>query len=152
VSAIRDTRFGIGRTLRAIRDTRVRLVVLVYCQARATPNDRLRPNAATTVDCRVGLSDGLQRAMCWIGLRTRSDRRAPTSVCDASGTQSEACATSSASTSGSSTWMGYSARSTGSGTFPKLLPSGIGFNINSGSGCFPFMALMPDTALYRVGN
>jgi hypothetical protein len=31
------------------------LVVLVYCQARATPNDHfLRPNAATTVDYRVG--------------------------------------------------------------------------------------------------
>jgi hypothetical protein len=55
VSVIRDTRFGIGRTVPATRDTRVRLVVLVYCQARATPNDRLRPNAATTVDYRVGL-------------------------------------------------------------------------------------------------
>jgi hypothetical protein len=54
VSAIRDTRFGIGRRVPAIRDTRVCLVVLVYCQARATPNDRLRPNAATTVDYRVG--------------------------------------------------------------------------------------------------
>jgi hypothetical protein len=50
VSVIRDTRFGIGRTVPATRDTRVPLVVLVYCQARATPNDRLRPNAATTVD------------------------------------------------------------------------------------------------------
>jgi hypothetical protein len=39
VLAIRDTQFGIGRTLPAIRDTRVRLVLLVYCQARATPND-----------------------------------------------------------------------------------------------------------------
>jgi hypothetical protein len=57
VSAIRDTRFGIGRTVPAIRDTRVRLVVLVYCQARATPNDRLRPNAAMTVDYRVGQRD-----------------------------------------------------------------------------------------------
>jgi hypothetical protein len=36
-------------------DTSVRLVVLVYCEARATPNDRLRQNAATTVDYRVGL-------------------------------------------------------------------------------------------------
>jgi hypothetical protein len=54
VSGIRITRFGIGRTVLAIRDTRVRLFVLVYCQARATPNDRLRPNAATTVDYRVG--------------------------------------------------------------------------------------------------
>jgi hypothetical protein len=54
VSATRDTRFGIGRTVPAIRDTRVRLVVLVYCQARATPNDLIRPNAATTVDYRVG--------------------------------------------------------------------------------------------------
>jgi hypothetical protein len=56
VSVIRDTRFGIGRTVPATRDTRVRLVVLVYCQARATLNDRLRPNAATTVDYRVGLT------------------------------------------------------------------------------------------------
>jgi hypothetical protein len=48
VSATRDTRFGIGRTVPATRDTRVRLVVLVYCQARATPNDRFRPNADTT--------------------------------------------------------------------------------------------------------
>jgi hypothetical protein len=56
VSAIRDTRFGIGRTVPATPDTHVRLVVLVYCQARATPNDRLRPNAATTADYRVGLS------------------------------------------------------------------------------------------------
>jgi hypothetical protein len=55
VSAIRDTRFGIGRTVPATRDTRVRLVVLVYCQARAMSNDQLRPNAATTVDYRVGL-------------------------------------------------------------------------------------------------
>jgi hypothetical protein len=32
------------------------LVVLVYCQARATPNDHfLRPNAATTVDYSLGL-------------------------------------------------------------------------------------------------
>jgi hypothetical protein len=54
VSVIRDTWFGIGRTVPATRDTRVLLVVLVYCQARATPNDRLRPNAATTVDYRVG--------------------------------------------------------------------------------------------------
>jgi hypothetical protein len=54
VSVIRDTRFGIGRTVPTTRDTRVRLVVLVYCQARATPNDRPRPNAATTVDYRVG--------------------------------------------------------------------------------------------------
>jgi hypothetical protein len=56
VSAIGDTWFGIGRTVPAIRDTRVRLAVLVYCQASATPNDRLGPNAATTVDYRVGLS------------------------------------------------------------------------------------------------
>jgi hypothetical protein len=48
VSAIRDTRTEIFRTVPAIRDTRVCLVVLVYCQARATPNGRLRPNAATT--------------------------------------------------------------------------------------------------------
>jgi hypothetical protein len=56
VSDIRVTRFGIGGTVPATRDTRVRLVVLVYCQARATPNERLRPNAATTVDYRVGLT------------------------------------------------------------------------------------------------
>jgi hypothetical protein len=55
VSAIRDTWFGIGRTVPATQDTRVSLVVLVYCQARATPNDQLRPNAATTVDYRVDL-------------------------------------------------------------------------------------------------
>jgi hypothetical protein len=55
VSATRDTRFGIGQTVPATRDTRVRLVVLVYCQSRATLNDRLRPNAATTIDYRVGL-------------------------------------------------------------------------------------------------
>jgi hypothetical protein len=55
VSVIRDTQFGIGRTVPATRDTRVRLVVLVYCQARTTPNDLLHPNAATTVDFRVGL-------------------------------------------------------------------------------------------------
>jgi hypothetical protein len=54
VLVIRDTRFGIDRTVPATRDTRVRLAVLVYCQARATPNDRLRPNAATTVEYRVG--------------------------------------------------------------------------------------------------
>jgi hypothetical protein len=54
VSVIRDSRFGIGRTVPATRDTRVRIVVLVYCQARAAPNDRLRPNAAMTVDYRVG--------------------------------------------------------------------------------------------------
>jgi hypothetical protein len=82
VSAIRDTRFGIGRTVAATLDTRVRLVVLVYCQARATLNDRLRPNAATTVDYRVGLLDviiypvdiaqvrpakagGIQGIVCW---------------------------------------------------------------------------------------
>jgi hypothetical protein len=58
MSAIRDTRFGIGRTVPAIRDTRVRLVVLVYCQARATSNDRLRPNVAMIVDYRVGLAQG----------------------------------------------------------------------------------------------
>jgi hypothetical protein len=56
VLVIRDTRFGIGRTVPATRDIRVRLVVLVYCQARATPNDGLRPNATTTVDYRVGLT------------------------------------------------------------------------------------------------
>jgi hypothetical protein len=55
MSVIQDTRFEIGRTVPATQDTCVRLVVLVYCQARATPNDRLRPNAATTVDYRVGL-------------------------------------------------------------------------------------------------
>jgi hypothetical protein len=60
VSAIRDTRFGKGRTVPDIRDTRVCLVVLIYCQARATPNDRILPNAATTVDYRVGLSPGPQ--------------------------------------------------------------------------------------------
>jgi hypothetical protein len=54
VSVIRDIRTEIFRTVPATRDTRVRLVVLVYCQARATPNGRLRPNAATTVDYRVG--------------------------------------------------------------------------------------------------
>jgi hypothetical protein len=54
VSATRDTQFGIGRTVTAIRDIRVRFVVLVYCHARETPNDLLRPNAATTVDYRVG--------------------------------------------------------------------------------------------------
>jgi hypothetical protein len=58
VWAIRDTRIEIGRTVPAIRDTRVRLVVLVYCHARVTPNDRLRPNTATTVDYRVGLEGG----------------------------------------------------------------------------------------------
>jgi hypothetical protein len=55
VLVIRDIRIEIGRTVPATQNTRVRLVVLVYCQARATPNDRLRPNAATTVDYRVGL-------------------------------------------------------------------------------------------------
>jgi hypothetical protein len=54
-SVIRDIRTEIFRTVPAIRDTRARLVVLVYCQARATPNGRLRPNATTTVDYRVGL-------------------------------------------------------------------------------------------------
>jgi hypothetical protein len=52
VSVTRDTRFGVGRTEPATQDTRVRLVVLVYCQARATPKDRLRPNTARTVDYR----------------------------------------------------------------------------------------------------
>jgi hypothetical protein len=56
VSVTRDIRTEIFRTVPAIRDTHVRLVVLVYCQARATPNDRLRPNAATTVNYRVGQS------------------------------------------------------------------------------------------------
>jgi hypothetical protein len=55
VSVTRDTRFGVGRTVPATPDTRIRLVVLVYCQARATPNDRLRPTAATTVNYHVGL-------------------------------------------------------------------------------------------------
>jgi hypothetical protein len=54
VSVIRDNWFGIGRTTPAIRDTHVRVVVLVYSQARATPNDRLRPNATTTLDYLVG--------------------------------------------------------------------------------------------------
>jgi hypothetical protein len=53
MSVILDTRFGIGRTVPATRDTHVRLVVLVYCQARVTLNDRLHPNAAMTVDYRV---------------------------------------------------------------------------------------------------
>jgi hypothetical protein len=65
VSVIRYTRFGVGRAVPATRDTRVRLVVLVYCQARATPNDRLRPNAAMTVDYRVGLYESL-----WTWTRT----------------------------------------------------------------------------------
>jgi hypothetical protein len=55
VSVIRYTRFVIGRAVPDTRDTHVRLVVLVYYQARATSNDRHRPNAATTVDYRVGL-------------------------------------------------------------------------------------------------
>jgi hypothetical protein len=50
------------RAVPALRDTRVRLVVLVYCQARATPNGRLRPNAATTVDYRVGQWQSAMRA------------------------------------------------------------------------------------------
>jgi hypothetical protein len=54
VSVIRDIRTEIFRTVPANRDTRVRLVVLIYCHERATPNGRLRPNAATTVDYRVG--------------------------------------------------------------------------------------------------
>jgi hypothetical protein len=79
VSVIRDTRFGIGQTVPAIRDTRIRLVVLVYWQERATPNDRLRPNAATTVDYRVGL--GLPRGKLpssGIGLRPCLGSRAST--------------------------------------------------------------------------
>jgi hypothetical protein len=55
VSVIRDIRIEIVQRVPAIRDTRVCLVVLVYCQARATPNDQLRPNAATSVYCHVGL-------------------------------------------------------------------------------------------------
>jgi hypothetical protein len=39
VSAIRDTWFGIGGTVPAIQDTHVHIILLVYCQARATPND-----------------------------------------------------------------------------------------------------------------
>jgi hypothetical protein len=58
--------------VRAIRDTRVRLVVLVYCQARATPNDLLRQNAATTVDYRVGMYAG----WCWDGRLKKASRSA----------------------------------------------------------------------------
>jgi hypothetical protein len=55
MSVIRDIWIGIGRMVPAIRDTHVRLVVLVYYQARAMMIDRLRLNAATTVDYPVGL-------------------------------------------------------------------------------------------------
>jgi hypothetical protein len=55
VSVTRDIPIEIGRAVPAIRDTRVHLIVLVYCQDRATPNGRLCPNAATTVDNRVGM-------------------------------------------------------------------------------------------------
>jgi hypothetical protein len=51
VSAIRDTRYGIDQTVPAIRDTRVRLVILVYCQARAMPNDR--NSSKCRHDCRL---------------------------------------------------------------------------------------------------
>jgi hypothetical protein len=57
VSVIRDIRTENFRTVPAIRDTRVLLVVLIYCQVLATPNGRLRPNAATTVDYRVGQTE-----------------------------------------------------------------------------------------------
>jgi hypothetical protein len=57
VSVIRDTRFGIGRTVPAIRDTRARLVVLVYCHARATP----RPTSSKCRhDCRLPCGPGRQ--------------------------------------------------------------------------------------------
>jgi hypothetical protein len=73
VSATRDTRFGIGRTVPVTRDTRVRLVVLVYCQARATPNDRLRPNAATNVDYRVGLYRNPFTSLQYVANKSRGD-------------------------------------------------------------------------------